>query len=155
MSLARRFNAGNSWIEGSRRVATIEIELNFWRRYATLHFVDLSRPLKGRAKFMPTLRVEETCSEPLKVCRLCRAGGKPAFLTCKLPHVLFWFSYSLWARHCISRYGARGQRPEDRRQKTEVRRQKSEVRSQKSEVRSQKSEVKDQITSRTFLTSDL
>jgi hypothetical protein len=67
MSLARRFNAGIRWLAGSRRVATIEIALIFRRRYATLRLCPPFPALKGRAKFIPTLRVESTYSEVPKV----------------------------------------------------------------------------------------
>ena len=56
MSLARRFNAGITHWFGSRRVATIEAI--FRRRYATRSPWLPFPALKGRAKFIPTLRVE-------------------------------------------------------------------------------------------------
>jgi len=65
MNLARRFNAGISAL-WSRRVATIESGSSFRRRYATRTLRSLFPALKGRAKFMPTLRVASTCSELLK-----------------------------------------------------------------------------------------
>jgi short-subunit dehydrogenase involved in D-alanine esterification of teichoic acids len=60
MNLARRFNAGEKVILCSRRVATIEFISSFSRRYATRIPVDLFPALKGRAKFIPTLRVENS-----------------------------------------------------------------------------------------------
>ena len=60
MSLARRFKRRDQVIAGFRRVATIEKGANFRRRYATRTLLPLPRPFKGRAKLMPTLRVEDT-----------------------------------------------------------------------------------------------
>ena len=56
MNLARRFNAGEGSTRRSRRVATPDKRLN--RRYATGTIPNLSPALKGRAKLIPTLRVE-------------------------------------------------------------------------------------------------
>jgi hypothetical protein len=61
-SLARRFNAGIRWLAASRRVATIEFALISGVATRREYFVDRSA-LKGRAKLVPTLRVEETYSD--------------------------------------------------------------------------------------------
>ena len=57
LNLARRFNAGIRVLRFSRRVATIEFP-GFTRRYATRTHRWFFPALKGRAKFIATLRVE-------------------------------------------------------------------------------------------------
>src|SRR5712671_1575772 len=72
MNLARRFNAGARVSAGSRRVATVEF-LGFQASPCDANTsLAFSRPLKGRAKFRSTLRVESTCSEFPEVCRTSR-----------------------------------------------------------------------------------
>ena len=75
MNLARPFKAG----KGQRgvRVASrrLKLALEFNRRYATTASNAPVPALKGRAKFMPTLRVEDTCSEVPEMCRTCRMVG--------------------------------------------------------------------------------
>jgi hypothetical protein len=56
MTLARRFNAGDQVATRPRRIATIESTLRL--RYATRTLLNPFPALKGRAKVMPTLRVE-------------------------------------------------------------------------------------------------
>jgi hypothetical protein len=63
MNLARRFNAGIQVIACSRRVATIEASLVSSVATRRRYRVDLFPALKDRAKFIPTLRVENTCSD--------------------------------------------------------------------------------------------
>jgi len=59
MNLARPFKAGKAWRGGPRRVATLEKGgVDFNRRYATRTGNDRIPELKRRAKFTPTLRVE-------------------------------------------------------------------------------------------------
>jgi hypothetical protein len=59
MSLARRFNAGDQVLACSRRVATIEFALVSSVATRREHFLDPFPALKGRAKFVRTLRVEK------------------------------------------------------------------------------------------------
>ena len=68
LSLARPFKAGRRASEFPRHVATTELSAAFRRRYAT-RTTRLPFPaLKGRAKFIATLRVDRTCSEIPEVC---------------------------------------------------------------------------------------
>ena len=60
MSLARRFNAGIRSAVVFRRVATIDAVPEFIASLRDASFwIDFFPALKDRAKFMPTLRVEE------------------------------------------------------------------------------------------------
>jgi hypothetical protein len=63
MNLARRFNAGNRVVTGSRRVATIDFTLVSGVATRRKNFVRLFPALKGRAKFIPSLRVDSIRSE--------------------------------------------------------------------------------------------
>ena len=58
MNLARRFNAGIRFVKCSRRVATIEFRPGSNVATRRGHCVWRFPALKGRAKFTPTLRVE-------------------------------------------------------------------------------------------------
>ena len=58
MNLARPFKAGKGQRGVRRRVATPETGFN--RRYATRTGTNVIPALKRRAKFIPTLRVEDT-----------------------------------------------------------------------------------------------
>ena len=60
MNLARPLKAGKAERDMPRRVATAEIEAEFNHRYATGTANNLIPALKRRAKFIPTLRVENT-----------------------------------------------------------------------------------------------
>ena len=60
VNLARPFKAGNVQPRCSRRVVTPETKGGFNRRYATSTGNNLIPALKRRAKFIPTLRVEDT-----------------------------------------------------------------------------------------------
>jgi len=61
MNLARRFNAGIRLVSVSRRVATIESSVR--RGYATRVHCYPFPALKGRAKLIPTLRVESNLNQ--------------------------------------------------------------------------------------------
>jgi hypothetical protein len=60
MNLARPFKAGKRPSRIRVALATPENCAQFNRRYATTVFNAFAPALKGRAKFMPTLRVEST-----------------------------------------------------------------------------------------------